>query len=506
MSLDAALSIASSGLGAINQQLALISHNVANAGTPGYAVETAPQTSVSAGSEPMGVVVGVAQRQVNAQLDASLNAQGGTVAGLQVTTTALSAIDTAQGTPGQGNDLASLQGNLQGAFSTLASDPSSQTSQLQVVTAAQGLATGINTLAQSYGTERQGAQDGLVSEVGSLNAQIANIGSLSDQIIAARGAGGSTADLENQRDLATQQVSQLLNVNFVPQSNGDMLAFTQSGLSIPLHGTTPPFATTDASLGPTSAYPASVPPITLNGTDVTTQLSGGQIGANLQLRDVTLPTFQGELDEYSHTVATRFQAQGLTLLTNAAGNVPAGGAPVQTGYVGFSGEIQVNPQVLANASLVRDGTNAIAAGDPGGGSAFTPNPANGPTGFTGLVARVLDYTFGADSRAGVSQPVPAQTGLGPNGNLAAPYSSTDLASLVSGMVASQSQASATAQSQLTTEQSVQTTLQGKVADVSGVSIDTEMSTMIQLQNAYAANAHVLTAVQSMWQALESAVQ
>ncbi len=29
--------------------------------------------------------------------------------------------------------------------------------------------------------------------------------------------------------------------------------------------------------------------------------------------------------------------------------------------------------------------------------------------------------------------------------------------------------------------------------------------MIQLQNAYAANAHVLTAVQSMWQTLGSAV-
>ncbi len=41
MSLDAALSIASSGLSAINQQLALISHNVANASTPGYATRSA---------------------------------------------------------------------------------------------------------------------------------------------------------------------------------------------------------------------------------------------------------------------------------------------------------------------------------------------------------------------------------------------------------------------------------------------------------------------------------
>ena len=155
---------------------------------------------------------------------------------------------------------------------------------------------------------------------------------------------------------------------------------------------------------------------------------------------------------------------------------------------------------------MRDGTNAIVAGDPGGGSPFTPNAAGGPAGFTDLVTRVLDYGFGVNAQSGVAQPAANQSGLGPNGNLSAPYISTTLAGQVSAMVAAQSQASSTAQAQLTTEQSVQTTLQGKVADVSGVSIDTEMSTMIQLQNAYSANARVLTAVQSMWQALESTVQ
>lgn len=506
MSLDAALAIAGSGLSAINQQLGLISQNVANASTPGYAVEVAPQTSVSASGDPMGVVVGVAQRQVNDALDASLSAQGGVVAGLQVTTSALSAVDTAQGTVGQGNDLASLQSDLQSAFSTLASDPSNQTSQSQVVSAAQTLASGINTLSDAYGSERQSAQDSLVTEIGQLNSELTTIGNLSNQIITTKAAGASTADLESQRDLATQQVSQLLDVKFIPQSNGDMLAFTPGGLSIPLHGTTPLFATTDATIGANSSYPANIPAITLNGTDVTTELTGGQIGANLQLRDVTLPTFQGELDEYSETLASRFQAQGLTLFTDGSGNVPSSGTPTQSGYVGFAGTIQVNPAVAATPSLVRDGTNTIATGDPGGGSAFTPNPSTGPAGFTGLVTRVLDYTFGTNAQSGVTQPAPAQTGLGVNGNLSAPYTASTLGSLVSSMVAAQSQASSQAQSQLTTEQSVQTTLQGKVADVSGVSIDTEMSSMIQLQNAYAANAHVLTAVQSMWQTLESTVQ
>ena len=37
-------------------------------------------------------------------------------------------------------------------------------------------------------------------------------------------------------------------------------------------------------------------------------------------------------------------------------------------------------------------------------------------------------------------------------------------------------------------------------------MDTEMATMIQLQNAYGANVRILAAVQSMWSQLVSAVQ
>ena len=48
MSLNSALSIASGGLANINAQFALISQNVANAATPGYAVEVGNQQDVTA--------------------------------------------------------------------------------------------------------------------------------------------------------------------------------------------------------------------------------------------------------------------------------------------------------------------------------------------------------------------------------------------------------------------------------------------------------------------------
>ena len=95
------------------------------------------------------------------------------------------------------------------------------------------------------------------------------------------------------------------------------------------------------------------------------------IGADLDLRDRTLPLFQAELDEFAHTMADRFSAQGLTLFTDPTGTVPAHlGAKPQSGYVGFAATIQVNPTITATPSLIRDGTTTITD-DPGGASGFT---------------------------------------------------------------------------------------------------------------------------------------
>jgi flagellar hook-associated protein 1 len=159
MSLDGALSIATGGLANINSQLALVSQNVANASTPGYAAEIATQQSVTADGQGLGVRTGLPIRNIDATLQAELYSQNATVAGLQTQQTALQAIDAAQGTPGQGTDIASLLGNLQDQFSTLLNDPSSGPQQAQVVSTARTLAQAINALSDTYTTQRQTAEE-----------------------------------------------------------------------------------------------------------------------------------------------------------------------------------------------------------------------------------------------------------------------------------------------------------------------------------------------------------
>ena len=489
MGLSAALSIAAGGLANVQSQLALVSHNVANASTPGYAAEVGTQQSLDADGTGYGVRTSPATRNIDMALQAQVFSQNATVAGLQTRQSALQAIDAVQGTPGQNTDIASLLTNLQSQFSTLLNDPSNQAQQSQVVSSATNLARNINTLSDAYTTQRQAAQDSIVAEVGVLNTTLGTIGNLSSRIVEAKASGQSTADYENQRDAAVATLSQLVDVKLLQQPNGDVLITTSAGLPLPTHNAATQLSTSDANMQP-GASP--IPPIMLGGIDVTQQLQGGQIGANITLRDTTLPTDQAELDEFSQNMADRFNANGLRLFTDPLGNVPAQSlppVPVQTNYVGFAATIQVNQAVQQTPSLVRDG-NGIPPLNP-----------NQYAGFADVINAVLNTTFG-------STPVLATntSGLGTAGTLSTPYSApSTLVGLAATMTAAQAQDSASTSSQLSTEQAVQTTLSGTLSSKSGVDMDTEMSNMIALQNAYGANAKVIAAVQAMWAQLLNTV-
>jgi flagellar hook-associated protein 1 len=509
MSLDSALSIATGGLANINAQFQVISQNIANAGTPGYVVEVSSQQAITADGMALGVHTGGATLQIDHALQAAVLQQNATTAGLQTTQTALQAIDGVLGTPGSGSDLGSLLGNLQNGFSTLLSNPGSQPQQTAVIAAATTLAQGINSLSSAYAAQRQAAQDSIGSTLDTLNATLATIGQISNQIIALKSTPLGTADLENQRNASVQTLSNLLNIKTVEQPNGDLSIYTSNGLVIPTRDGARPFAIANTSTAPAAFYPGGgVPGIMLDGADVTSQMTGGQIGANIVLRDTTIPTAQAELDEFAQGLSSRFQAQGLTLFSDPSGNVAAGGGtPSQDGYIGYAGIIQVNPAVIANPSLVRDGTDAITASTTGA-TAFSPNPVDGPAGFTGMISRILNFTFGNQVQAGVSQPPLNVSGLGASGTLSAAFNANGnaLSTFATNLVASQSQLSARITTSLGNEQALQTSLTARVSTASGVNMDSEMSKMLTLQNAYSVNARVIAAVRSMFTELLQAVQ
>ena len=514
MSLDAAIGIASQSLANISLGFGVISQNIANASTPGYATEQATQYSIDAGGQGLGAASGPTQLVADAVLQSQLYGQNAGAAAATTTADALSNLQPVLGTVGAGNDLGSLLGALQSGFSALLTEPSNQAQQGSVISAAQAVTQQINTLSQAYTGATQSAQDSLVSNVAALNTALSQVGAFSNQIIALQAQGASTADLQNQRNAVLTTISGLVQANFVPQANGDVLILTAGGAELPTRSAAggllqagEPLSIANATAAPQTSYPGGgLPGVILEGSDITAQLAGGSIGANVTLRDQTLPTYQGELDAFSETLANRFSSAGLSLFTDPAGNIPATGTtPMPANYVGFSATITVNPSVVATPSLVRDG-NVTVAGSTTGPAAFTPNP-NNLAGFTGLINNILNFALGTEAQTGVTQPSPATTGLGPAGTLAAPFAPpATLADFATAITQSQSADSATASTTATDATGTQTALSGTLQSTVGVSVDSQLSLLVTLQNAYGANAKIIDAIQNMYTQLLQAVQ
>ncbi|MBO1360871.1 flagellar hook-associated protein FlgK [Acetobacter sacchari] len=503
MDLNSSLSIATSGLEATQYALGVVSQNVSNASTTGYVEEISQVSSRDSAGVGSGVSIGLTTRNVNNALMAGLYTQNASVAALTATSDSLSSITALQGstsaTSGSSNTLSDLLGNISNDFTALVSNPTSDTERSTVISDAQTLTSTINSLSNEYQTQRQNAQDTIVTSVSDVNTDLTTIGALSQQIMKLQVTGASVADLENQRASAMSDLSSKISVTFTETSTGDMLVKTADGTELPtqpssssgvtIPTSTWPLSTESASVDATSSYPgttsgSAIPDIELNGTDITTSLTGGTLGANIQLRDSVYPTMQAQLDSFSYTLANRFNAAGLTLFTDGTGSMPSSSTTAGTpdGIVGLASTLEVNPDIVSDTSQLS------------------------PNGSTTLASAVLSTALGSatnDVSGTLSAP---SSGLGMTGTLSTGYSSTlSLANLATTLTSAQAQVASTASSSLTTATSVQTSLSTQVSNVSGVNVDDEMSKIVALQNAYTANAKIVTTVQSMFTALLDAI-
>ena len=346
-----------------------------------------------------------------------------------------------------------------------------------------------------------------MEEVAAANATLREIAGLTLRI--KTGGDGAAASLEDQRDLAVSRLSESLEVRAVRQPGGDLLLVARGGVVLPLDPERDVLATAGAAVRPGASFASgTLPGISLNGIDVTGQIGGGRLGEFVALRDSTLPRHQAEADVLAATVSRRLYVQGLRLFTDAGGAVPPDPAGAYAGgpQVGLAGRLRLDAAVAANPALLRDGTHALT-GAPGAHTAFAPNPAGGPAGFTMLLDRVLDFGFGAEAAAGAPWPAIRTAGLGPDGTLASPFAApAGLEGYAARIAAAQTGDRAAATEARSQAEALRGVLQDRFGRRSGVDPDAEMAAMVQLQNAYAANARVLGTVQAMWDSLLSAVR
>ncbi len=505
MGLDSALNIARSGLVAIQRNLDLVSQNIGNAKTPGYTRKTLVQESVFDAGGPAGVRLGGVQREIDMAVLGRLDRSRADVAAATTRESALQGIELAHGTTDAGTTVADAITGLLNGFTNLAAAPADAGQQQTTWFAARTLAQRLNGVADAVGKARQEAQDGIVTDVATANAALREIASLTNEIRARRGI--ETPALEDKRDAAVASFANIIPANIVRRPNGEVQLITLNGVLLPLDPNNDVLQTSSAVTAPAAYYGVggSLPGVTLNGTDITKQLSGGSLAEQIGLRDTILPRYQAELDLTAATLAYRFNAEGLALFTDRDGTaVPDVTQPYAgSNQVGFAARIMANPAIGNNPALLRDGTHAIT-GSPTGPSAFTPNPTGGPASFTTLIDRVRNYALGAEAAAGVPWSGIATGGLGPDGSLASPFiAPAAIADYAARMTSAQVGDRAAASDAKDRAATLRDALQSKFNARSGIDTDQEMANMITLQNAYAANARVISTIQSMWSSLLS---
>ena len=498
MSIDAALLIARSGLLHTQRALSNAADNVANAETEGYTRKRIVSDAVSVNGQGMGVRSLGPMREVDTALTNEMNKRRSAKSAAELRDNVLSRINEAHGDPAKGESLGDLVAKLRTSFIDLRVDPSQVVKQQAVVlNAAQNTVTRFNDVARVVVETRQAAHDGIVQKVAQVNSTLREISVLRDDVVERTGAGMPTADVEDKLDVALTRLSELLEVKPIRQANGGLLLLGAGGITIPIPKEGDVFSVPGAVIAPGSFYGGmgTIPPITMGGIDVTRQLIGGKLGESITLRDQTLPRYQAELDVAAAEIADRFRAEGLRLFTDSGGTVPDPNlAYAGSAQVGFANRIQVNSAVRADIRLLRDGTETLA-----GPPSFTPNPVGGPAGFVTLIDRILNFTFGDTSASGASWGGFATSGLGPDGTLSSPFGSPrtieDYTAIVT---ASQTADSAVATSAFESAKQFSEGLEARFNRESRVDVDSEMASLIQLQNAYAANARVMTTAQSMW--------
>ena len=506
MSIDAALLIARSGLLHTQRALSNAADNVANAETEGYTRKRIVSNAVSINAEGMGVRSLGPMREVDSALVNEMNKRRSAKSAAELRDSVLSRINEAHGDPAKGESLGDLVSKLRTSFVELRLDPSQVVKQQAVVlNAAQNLVTRFNDVAQVVSAVRQEAHDGIVQKVAQVNSTLREIAVLKGDVVERTSTGMPTADAEDKLDIALARLSELLEVKPIRQANGGILLLGAGGITIPLQKTGDVFSVPGVVIAPDNFYGGSgtIPAITINGIDVTRQLIGGKLGEAITLRDQTLPRYQAELDVAAAELADRFRAEGLRLFTDTSGTVPDPNlAYAGSAQVGLANRIQINSAVRADIRLLRDGTETLT-----GPPSFTPNPVGGPAGFVTLIDRVLSNTFGEKSASGASWGGFATSGLGPDGTLSSPFGSLrtieDYTALVT---ASQTADSAAATNALETAKQFSEGLEARFNRESRVDVDSEMASLIQLQNAYAANARVMTTAQSMWTTLFESVR
>jgi flagellar hook-associated protein 1 len=446
--LSSALGISLGSLLTEEGAIATTSNNIANVNTPGYSrevpdlAETAP---VEIGNLTFGT--GVQLQQVTSLRDSILDLrvnqetqQAGQLSAFLSSGQQIQQLFNE--TSGTG-----LQGSLTGFFSSLSqlsANPSDIDTRQAVLTAAQNLTTAFNQTSSNLSSIQTSANVSVTQSVNQINTLTAQIAQVNQQVSESQTSGQNSGPFVDQRQQLINQLSNLVDVSEIDAGNGSLTLTTSSGAPLVVGGQSFQLTT---QANPTTTFQD----VYSQGTDITSQITSGELAGQIQIRDQEIPSIQSSLDTLAAGLANAVNTQnaaGFTLNGTAGGNIFV---PPPAGGVGAAASLALATTDPTQIAASSDGT----PGDNGNANAL-------------LALQNQNITGG-------------QTPL----------------NYYSGLVFKVGSDVSNAQSEQQSNAAILQQVQSLQGGVSGVDINEEAANLIRYQNAYQASAQISTVINNL---------
>jgi flagellar hook-associated protein 1 FlgK len=478
MSISGSLTNAFSGLTAAARGAEVVSQNLANVLTDGYGRRELQLSTRQLGGSGSGVRVEGVARVVNQTILSDRRLADATQARDQAVTKFLSTIETAIGAPGEPGSLGSRLAEFEAALVAAASRPDTGVRLEAVLDTAKRLTETFGSISQAIQDERNAADTAIANEVERLNTTLNRIVQLNRDIRVELASGRDASSFIDERQKAIDIVAAIVPVREVPRDGGQIALFTTGGALL-LDGPAGeigfrPTATITADMTLASGALSGLTFRDLPATAAARSgiLGGGSLGTLMTIRDDLAPAAQSRLDAVGRDLMERFESAAAdpTLNPGDPGLFTDGGAAfLALDEIGLAGRLSINALVDPSQGgalwRLRDGLGAIAAG-----------PVGQAAGLQALTA-ALTITR-----------IPASGGF-----IGSAQSAQGLASEFLSGIGSARQ---TAEADLTSANARRDTLRA-AEHADGVDSDQELQQLLLVEQAYTANARVVSAAEAM---------
>lgn len=476
MSIVKALSNAVSGLTATARGTETVASNISNAMTPGYMRREMAVSSQTLGGYGGGVRIDGITRIVNASILAESRLADAARSDAQTRADFLSSIESVIGTAGAAGSLGGMLTEFRTALQSAASRPDDETRLSQVVVAAERLVSGLNAASDQVQKARTEADQAIARDVESLNAGLERVAYLNGKITVIEAQGGDSSSLQDERQAVISQIGTIVPVQEVAREGGKVALFTTGG-AVLLDGSRPTefsFTTAGSFSAGMEVGTGSVTRLVQNGVELTDSqmrlFAGGSMAAHFAVRDELAPQVQQELDALALDLCQRLSDPAVDPTVTGAGFfTDAGTGATAATMTGLASRLSLNADL-------RDDSNGAFWRLRAGVGATTP-VAVGDSTFLTALSDALDATIPADAAGGFE------------GN-------ASFASRLSQIEARVATRRVNAEADLSIRNSRADTMASRLME-DGVDSDAEMQRLLQYEQAYAANARVIQAIDEM---------